>query len=58
MAASDVSRVIRRHGGESVATTLEEAMEQSTAWAKSVGGVVCVAGSIFLVGEVLERMEG
>lgn len=37
---------------------LPEALDQARAWAAEEGGGVCIAGSLFLAGEVLEAMEG
>ncbi|MCE9614043.1 MAG: bifunctional folylpolyglutamate synthase/dihydrofolate synthase [Lentisphaerae bacterium] len=36
--------------------SLAEALELAKAWARETGGMVCVTGSLFLVGEVLEML--
>ncbi len=41
-------------GQVEVAASLGEALDQSLAWAKAEAGALCVAGSLYLVGEVLE----
>ncbi len=38
-------------------STLQEAYAEALAWASDVDGVVCVAGSLFLVGELLDQLE-
>lgn len=35
-------------------TSLEKAVSDAECWAREVGGVICVAGSLFLAGEMLE----
>ena len=34
----------------------EGSLTQARDWAQAVGGVVCMAGSLYLVGEVLEQL--
>ena len=42
---------------EIVERDLIGALREAQAWAKSAGGVVCITGSLFLVGEVLQLIE-
>jgi len=49
-----VSAAGKAMGWPVVESTVREAMTESLVWAKQNGGVVCMAGSLFLVGEVLE----
>jgi folylpolyglutamate synthase/dihydropteroate synthase len=39
-------------------SSLAEARSAARAWALEQGGAVCIAGSLFLAGEVLEAEEG
>ncbi len=52
--AEDLAGKIGAAGLPCVAADLATALEQSETWATEVGGAVCIAGSLFLVGEVLE----
>ena len=38
-------------------TTLQRALVEAEDWARNAGGAVCIAGSLFLAGEVLEMRE-
>lgn len=53
--ADRLAEIIRNSGFQCDAVSLEAALEQSSEWAGTVNGVVCIAGSLFLAGEVLER---
>lgn len=46
---------LRNSGMEVEAATLADALAGSKAWAKENDGAVCIAGSLFLAGEVLAR---
>jgi len=51
-----LARLARQRGLEAEAeATLTEAREKAVRWAREEGGAVCLAGSLFLVGEVLEQ---
>jgi len=39
-----------------IATAVSVAIDEAKAWAREHGGVVCIAGSLYLVGEVLELL--
>ena len=41
-------------GMEASSAGLEAGLRESEAWARAEGGAVCIAGSLFLAGEVLE----
>ncbi len=58
MPADDLGRLARASGlTVSGAVDLSDAWEAALAWARKHDGVVCVAGSLFLVGEVLQLWE-
>jgi len=44
-------------GWEVEETTLQKALISAGEWAKRAGGAVCIAGSLFLAGEVLEMQD-
>ena len=44
---------IRNAGMQVTGSELGAAMDEAKAWAREYGGVVCIAGSLFLAGEVL-----
>ena len=46
-----------RMGWSATTTTLDTALPESRAWAEQAGGAVCITGSLYLVGEMLEREE-
>ena len=48
-------QIAKTEGWESVISSLPEAMELAKAWALENSGAVCIAGSLFLAGEVLEH---
>ena len=48
----------RGEGWVTKVSTLGEAREEARAWAGENGGAVCIAGSLFLAGEVLAGNEG
>lgn len=47
-------QIAKTEGWESMTSSLPEAMELAKAWAMENSGAVCIAGSLFLAGEVLE----
>jgi dihydrofolate synthase/folylpolyglutamate synthase len=52
--AEDLAVIARGRGFQCEALPLKEALRAAEDWAKSAGGAVCIAGSLFLAGEVLE----
>ena len=46
-------QIARTEGWETVTCSLPEAINQAKAWAQENAGAVCIAGSLFLAGEVL-----
>ena len=54
MEIDDMLAAAQSAGMEPVVLPLEQAMEAAHAWASSEHGMVCIAGSIYLAGEVLE----
>ncbi len=57
VSADELASLARTRGFDSVAVDLREALAEARAWAEDSGGAVCVAGSLFLAGEVLELMD-
>lgn len=54
---TSVIRTAATHAGwETSETSLQQALMEAQQWAKKNSGVVCITGSLFLVGEVLEIM--
>lgn len=53
MPVADIVACARRAGLEVSDATLAEARAQAVAWAREQGGVVCIAGSLYLAGDVL-----
>lgn len=53
MDATTLAEMARRHKRPVDTLSLAEGFSQAQAWAKSEGGVVCIAGSLYLAGEVL-----
>jgi len=49
-----ISSAGKVQGWDVAATSLEKAISDAEAWARNVSGVVCVTGSLFLAGEMLE----
>lgn len=49
-------QIARTEGWDTIATTLPEAMSQAREWAVANEGAVCIAGSLFLAGEVLAKV--
>lgn len=47
-------QIARTEGWEAVAGSLPEALQLAKEWAQANAGAVCIAGSLFLAGEVLE----
>lgn len=54
LATQKISLSTRAMGWQTSESTVSSAFAQAKTWAKANHGAVCVAGSIFLVGEVLE----
>ena len=57
MPADDVAAVARSMGWEVRTSSVRDALAESKRWAAANSGVVCITGSIFLVGEVLALHE-
>ena len=55
---SVVAAAARAAGIPALEGTLPNALDEARSWAIASGGVVCIAGSLFLAGEVLERIFG
>jgi dihydrofolate synthase/folylpolyglutamate synthase len=55
LAPAELAAKAEARGWPVAAATLPEAWSSGLRWAREVGGVLCVAGSLFLAGEVLER---
>lgn len=51
---TDLAAVAKLAGWETAESTVNEAIEAGTEWARANGGALCICGSLFLVGEVLE----
>jgi len=56
--AEDIRAAAEGMGWDIVSCDLTTAMGEAEAWARQSGGAVCVTGSLFLVGEVLEMRGG
>ncbi len=54
----EIAAAAARLGWPVEAAALAGALDAATAWARENGGAVCVAGSLFLAGEVLELKRG
>ena len=50
-------QIAKTEGWGAVTATLPEARKLAEAWARENDGVVCIAGSLFLAGEVLESVK-
>ncbi len=50
-------QIARTEGWQASTATLPEALEQATAWARENKGALCIAGSLFLAGEVLKNVR-
>jgi dihydrofolate synthase/folylpolyglutamate synthase len=50
-------QIARTEGWDAVASSLPEALQLARAWATENEGAVCIAGSLFLAGEVLESVQ-
>ena len=57
MAAGQIVSAGRGLGWLVAESTLREAIVEATKWAAAAGGAVCIAGSLFLAGEVLAMRE-
>ncbi len=57
-APEQLARIAKTEGWVAQASLLDMAMVEARDWAVREGGLVCIAGSLFLAGEVLERRRG
>jgi dihydrofolate synthase/folylpolyglutamate synthase len=57
LTAEDVAATARSMGWDARPSSVRDALKEAMAWAAANGGAVCVTGSIFLVGEVLDMHE-
>lgn len=53
-----LARIARTEGWVAQTSLLDMALVEAREWAVREGGLVCIAGSLFLAGEVLERRMG
>jgi dihydrofolate synthase/folylpolyglutamate synthase len=54
VAAADLATLAAAARLEAAAATLPQALDQAADWARREGGALCVTGSLFLAGEILE----
>lgn len=57
LAPARVAEAARRHGLEARVATLSGALDAARQWAREHDGMVTVAGSLFLIGEVLDALD-
>jgi dihydrofolate synthase/folylpolyglutamate synthase len=57
MAAEELARIASEAGMDAVTSDLPGAVSQATSWARDNDGIVCIAGSLYLAGEVLAMQE-
>jgi len=57
MPAPELAQLAFLAGIEAVDLDLGAALDEARAWARTENGVVCVAGSLFLVGDVLKNFD-
>lgn len=57
LAPDKLLQIAKTEGWQSEAATLPEALARARVWALDNDGVVCIAGSLFLAGEVLQKRE-
>ena len=57
MPAPELAQLAFLAGIEAVDLDLGAALDEARAWARTENGVVCVAGSLFLVGDVLKIFD-
>lgn len=55
---AELGNIARSRGWEVRPAMLADALAQAEQWAQAQNGVVCIAGSLYLVGEVLALREG
>jgi len=55
---AELARIAQSRGWEVRRAELPEALAEAKAWAREQGGAVCIAGSLYLAGEVLALGEG
>ncbi|MGD9872775.1 MAG: folylpolyglutamate synthase/dihydrofolate synthase family protein [Kiritimatiellia bacterium] len=55
---ADIVSVLRRHQIPCETAALPEALASAKKWAAENGGMVCITGSLYLAGEVLELEQG
>lgn len=53
LAPGKLAALARSEGWETTTATVADALREAQAWARAHGGAVCIAGSLFLAGEVL-----
>ncbi len=53
-----LSQIARTGGWDTTICSIPEALQQAKDWAIENAGAICVAGSLFLAGEVLEHVKG
>jgi len=58
MPPEQVAALYRQTGKTARTASLQQALSEAENWAKEHDGIVVVTGSLFLVGEVLERYDG
>lgn len=57
MPAAQISAVGKTMGWEVCETTLSVALDEAEDWAHNTGGAVCITGSLFLAGEVMQNVK-
>lgn len=57
LAPGKLLQIARTEGWQAVASTLPEALEEAKSWARDNDGAVCIAGSLYLAGEVLDKVR-
>lgn len=57
LAPEKLLQIGRTEGWQAVATSLPQALHEAKSWALENNGAVCIAGSLFLAGEVLKNMR-
>jgi dihydrofolate synthase/folylpolyglutamate synthase len=57
LAPEKLLQIARTEGWQAATATLPEALEQAKSWARENDGAVCIAGSLFLAGEVLKSVR-
>lgn len=55
LAPDKLALLARSEGWEATVASVPDALRDAVRWAEQTGGAVCIAGSLFLAGEVLSR---